>query len=87
MGVVEDDKFIIGTKEILNEMVRSGRYTIIGGGHTIMTAKKLGLIDKITHASTGGRAFLQFLTGEELPALKVLKLSKEKFKEYYRKSR
>jgi phosphoglycerate kinase (EC 2.7.2.3) len=60
-------------------MVNGTKFTIIGGGHTIMSARKLGYIDKISHVSTGGRAFLQFLVGEELPALQALIESKRRF--------
>ncbi|MFP3044218.1 MAG: phosphoglycerate kinase [Thermocladium sp.] len=79
MGVTEKQLFAKGTEAILRSMVNGTKFTIIGGGHTIMSARKLGYIDKISHVSTGGRAFLQFLVGEELPALQALIESKRRF--------
>ncbi|GGP19874.1 phosphoglycerate kinase [Thermocladium modestius] len=79
MGVTEKKQFAEGTEAVFKAMVDDAKFTIIGGGHTIMSARKLGYIEKIKHVSTGGRAFLQFLVGEELPALQALAESKRRF--------
>jgi len=72
MGVFEDDKYINGTREVAMSMVKSGSYTIVGGGDTISALNKLGLIEEIKFISTGGGAMLEFLAGKKLPGLKAL---------------
>ncbi len=37
------------------------------------------MIDKISHVSTGGRAFIQFLADPYLPGIKALELSRSRF--------
>ena len=73
LGVFEIEKFAKGTYEIaeflgnLNNVV-----TVAGGGETVEAFRKFGLEDKITHISTGGGAFLEFLEGKTLPAVEAL---------------
>ncbi|MCC6031969.1 MAG: phosphoglycerate kinase, partial [Pyrobaculum sp.] len=77
MGYIEDDKFAVGTAELLRSA--ANKRLILGGGHTILAAEKAGVIDKAYHVSTGGRAFIQTIGGEEMPAVKVLLTSAKKF--------
>ncbi len=79
VGWVERDEFAKGTLELLNTMISHCKFTAIGGGHTVMIARKKNLLDKLSHISTGGRAFLYSLAGEELPGLIALVESKKKF--------
>jgi phosphoglycerate kinase len=79
MGLVEDERFSRGTREVMKSMVDNAEFTVIGGGHTIMSARRFGLISKIGHISTGGRAFIQFLADPYLPGIRALELSKAKF--------
>ena len=78
MGYIEDEKFAVGTMELLKAAAR--RKLILGGGHTIMAAEKAGVLDKAFHVSTGGRAFIQTIGGEEMPAVKALLTSAKKFR-------
>ncbi|MFN7105756.1 MAG: phosphoglycerate kinase, partial [Pyrobaculum sp.] len=55
------------------------RRLILGGGHTIMAAEKAGMLEKAFHVSTGGRAFIQTIGGEEMPAVRALLISTKKF--------
>ncbi len=79
LGLVEVDQFAVGTKDVMKAMVDNAQFTVIGGGHTIMSAKRFGLINRISHVSTGGRAFIQFLADPYLPGIKALELSKSRF--------
>ena len=54
----------------------SGATTIVGGGDTLSSIKKLGLDGKFTFVSTGGGAMLDFLVDETLPGIEALESSK-----------
>jgi phosphoglycerate kinase len=77
MGYIEDDKFAMGTTELLR--AAANKQLILGGGHTILAAEKAGVLEKAYHVSTGGRAFIQTIGGEEMPAVKALLISAKKF--------
>jgi len=76
MGIFEIDDFSHGTAAVAHAMAEAteqGATTIAGGGETIAALKKFGLMDKISHVSTGGGATLEFLEGKLLPGIRVLK--------------
>lgn len=73
MGVFEDDRFSHGTKAVFEAMATSGAFTLIGGGHTLAAASKLGYIGRISHVSTGGGALIEYLIKGTLPVVEVLK--------------
>lgn len=71
-GVFEFDAFAAGTKSLLDAAVKSaeaGNTVIIGGGDTATVAKKFGVVEKLSHVSTGGGASLELLEGKELPGV------------------
>ena len=76
LGAFENPMFARGTIEILKAMARSKAFTVIGGGHMVAAARAAGVIDEITHVSTGGGACISFLSGEKLPAVEMLMLAK-----------
>jgi len=61
-----------GTEAVANAVIESNAYTIVGGGDTINSLQKLGIVEKFSFVSTGGGAMLAFLSGEELPGLQAL---------------
>jgi phosphoglycerate kinase len=74
-GVFEFDIFAEGTKSMAHAVAAAtaaGAITIVGGGDTATAAKKFGVIDKVTHASTGGGASLELLEGRILPGVAAL---------------
>lgn len=80
MGVFEMPNFAEGTFKIakaLAESTKNGATTIIGGGDSAAAIKKAGLMDKVSHVSTGGGASLEYLEGKTLPGVAVLSEKKE----------
>jgi phosphoglycerate kinase len=73
IGKVEEDKYQRGTKEIANSIIKSGAFSVVGGGETVEFLNEAGIIDKFSHVSTGGNAMFSFLAGEELPGITALK--------------
>lgn len=72
LGAFEFDKFVEGTNEIALFLSGMNAKVFIGGGESGAALKKLGLENNVSYISTGGGAFLQFLSGKELPAIKAL---------------
>jgi len=75
VGVYEMAPFANGTKiigEAIAEATRNGCYSLIGGGDTVAALKKFDLYDKVTFASTGGGALLQYFEGKELPGIRAI---------------
>jgi phosphoglycerate kinase len=72
-GRIEEKEFSGGTAEIARAIARSNAYSVIGGGETVEFANKLNLLGEFNYVSTGGGAMLEFLSGEKLPGIEVLK--------------
>jgi 3-phosphoglycerate kinase len=74
VGIAENKKFAVGTESIIDEIVDSECISVIGGGDTIAAVRNYDdkLISKFSHASTGGGACLELLSGKKLPAIKIL---------------
>ncbi len=80
-GVIEDPLFCKGTEELVKAAAQSKAFTLFGGGHLRVIAEKLGVSDGIDYISTGGGAFLLFISGVSLPAIEALKKSYELFRD------
>jgi len=65
-------EFCEGTKTILKAIEKNKHFSIIGGGHLSDAAAKLG-IKKISHISLSGGALLEYIAGNKLPGIEVLK--------------
>jgi phosphoglycerate kinase len=71
--------FAFGTIEILNMCTESSAVTIVGGGHTSALVSNRGVVDHVTHNSTGGGACLTMLSGGFMPVIDSLTRSYDKF--------
>jgi phosphoglycerate kinase len=69
LGKFEDEPYSKGTKEIARVLAESKGITIVGGGETAEAVEEFGLAEKMTHVSTGGGAFLEYIEGTPFAAL------------------
>ena len=78
MGVFERPEFAKGSFGVAEALASLSTkdpapLTIVGGGDSAAAAEASGFADKMTHISTGGGASLEYLQGEKLPGLEVLR--------------
>tara|TARA_Y100000590_G_scaffold175143_1_gene200132 strand:+ start:47 stop:1237 length:1191 start_codon:yes stop_codon:yes gene_type:complete len=75
-GYFENPNFQNGTKQILEIIAQKTKndkiFSVAGGGETVAAINKLKKIDSLTFVSTAGGAFLEYLEGKTLPAIKAL---------------
>jgi phosphoglycerate kinase len=79
VGVFEKTETALGTQSILTAIANSNAFSAIGGGDSIAAVNKYNLTKNISYISTGGGALVRFLSGEELPVIKVLRKSAKRF--------
>ena len=72
LGVFEFPEFSNGTQSIALAVAENEGYSVAGGGETVAAIDRFSVGDKISYISTGGGAFLEFVQGRELPAVKIL---------------
>lgn len=75
-GVYEQKEFEQGTRELLKAIEKSGAFSVFGGGHTLSALDKFK-IDKgrLGYVSLAGKALIEYLSGEELPGVKIVEES------------
>jgi phosphoglycerate kinase len=69
MGKFEDEPYSKGTRAIAAALAGVKATTVVGGGETAEAVEEFGLADKMTHVSTGGGAFLEYVEGTPFKAL------------------
>jgi phosphoglycerate kinase len=69
VGKFEDEPYSEGTRSIADALAASKGITIVGGGETAEAVEEFGLAERMTHVSTGGGAFLEYVEGTPFPAL------------------
>jgi phosphoglycerate kinase len=72
MGVFEWPRFAAGTKAVAQAVAESDAFSVVGGADSIHALNELGLLDRVSWASTGGGAALELLEGKELPGVAVI---------------
>ena len=75
-GYFENPNFQNGTKKILElisqKTMNDKIFSVAGGGETVAAINKFNKFDSFTFVSTAGGAFLEYLEGKTLPAIKAL---------------
>jgi phosphoglycerate kinase len=69
LGKFEDEAYSKGTRAVALALAESKGITIVGGGETAEAVEEFGLAEKLTHVSTGGGAFLEYVEGTPFAAL------------------
>ncbi len=72
LGLFEKKPYDKGTRKIMEAIVQSGAFSVVGGGESVEAVQKNNLADKFSFVSTGGGAMLEFLSDEAMPGLEVL---------------
>ena len=78
-GIFEQEKFRLGTSELLRAATESG-FSIAGGGHSVAAIEQLDLESKFSHVSMGGGASITYLSGEPLPGIEALKKAAQRIR-------
>ncbi len=73
MGVFEKTAFSRGTFGLAKAIAESKATKIVGGGDSAAAAEQSGFAAQMTHISTGGGASLEYLQGDKLPGLEILR--------------
>lgn len=72
LGYSEFSNYAQGTKDIMEQIIKVDAISVLGGGDTIAAANRFNIKDKVTHASTGGGATLEYISGISLPGLNCI---------------
>ncbi|EKE15711.1 MAG: Phosphoglycerate kinase [uncultured bacterium] len=72
LGKFEESPFDKSTRIILDAVMESGAFSLIGGGESVQVLEENGLIGKISFVSTGGGAMLEYLSGNKMPGIEAL---------------
>jgi phosphoglycerate kinase len=72
MGVFEFPNFAVGTTMLADAVANTCATAIVGGGETVAALQAAGVVQRISHISTGGGASLEFLEGRQLPGVAAL---------------
>lgn len=74
MGVFEKEETEYGTMHVWKALEQTSAFTVVGGGDSISAAEKYHCKQKMSYVCTGGGALIRFLSGEELPVVKALRM-------------
>lgn len=72
MGKFEEKPYDFGTNIILDAILESEAYVIIGGGESLAVLERANAFHRIGFVSSGGGAMLEYMAGKDLPGLQSL---------------
>jgi phosphoglycerate kinase len=72
LGKFEDAPYSRGTRAMAEALAASKGVTVVGGGETAEAVEEYGLDARMTHVSTGGGAFLEYVEGTPFKALQEI---------------
>ncbi len=75
LGVFETPPFDAGTRAVAGLLASEtdrGAYTVVGGGDSAAAIEEAGLVERVSHVSTGGGAALELVSGVTLPGIMAL---------------
>jgi phosphoglycerate kinase len=76
MGVFEKKPFAAGTVGVAKALAANKRaLSVVGGGDSAAAIEEAGVVDQISHLSTGGGASLEFVEGKTLPGIAALEVA------------
>lgn len=74
IGRYEKKGFEQGTKKVLEAVAKTDAFSLLGGGHTSAAIKEFNIDSShFSYISLSGKAFIEYLSGEKLPAIEALK--------------
>lgn len=75
LGCFEKPEYARGTFEVAKAVASTSAIKIVGGGDTVSAIKKSGLAERFDHLSTGGGAVLEYLEGNGLPGIEIMRFT------------
>jgi phosphoglycerate kinase len=72
MGAFELEPFSAGTRAVAEAVAANRGVTVVGGGDSAAALRRYGLVENVTHLSTGGGAALELIEGRKLPGVEAL---------------
>lgn len=73
LGWFEKPEYAEGTFAVARALAETSAVKVVGGGDTVSAVKQSGVSEKFEHLSTGGGAVLEYLEGNGLPGIDILK--------------
>lgn len=77
LGWFEKSEYSTGTFEVARFLSELDAVKVVGGGDTVSAIKQSGVAEKFDHLSTGGGAVLEYLEGNSLPGIDILRMTRQ----------
>ncbi|HOX42798.1 MAG TPA: phosphoglycerate kinase [Myxococcota bacterium] len=72
LGMFERQAFAAGTLGMARAVAGAQAVSVVGGGQAALALAQAGLVDRVSHVSTGGAASLEYVEGRILPGVAAL---------------